>query len=300
MDIAVTGASGLIGTALTAALRADGHVVRPLVRRPSDDAHAVRWDPAAGTIDAAGLEGVEAVVHLAGVGIGDKRWTEARKAEIERSRTQGTDLLARTLAGLDAPPSVLLSGSAIGYYGNRGDEELTEASSPGDDFLAGLVQRWEAATAPAEAAGIRVVHLRTGIVLTARGGALGRLLPMLRLGIGGPLGSGRQWWSWISLDDEVGAIRHLMTAGDLSGPVNLVAPEPATNADVTKALGHALHRPALVPVPRFGPALLFGSEMNELVVFASQRIVGTKLAASGYAFAHPGLPSAADAVAAGR
>jgi hypothetical protein len=300
MDIAVTGASGLIGSALTTALRGDGHVVRPVGRRPSEDPRAVLWDPAAGTIDTDALEGVDAVVHLAGAGIGDKRWTPARKREIEESRTKGTDLLARTLAGLDRGPATLLSGSAIGSYGDRGDEELTEASGPGDDFLAGVVQRWEEAAGPARDAGIRTVLLRTGVVLTARGGALGRLLPLLRLGVGGRLGSGHQWWSWISLDDEVGAIRHLLSADEVAGPVNLVAPEPATNAEITRTLGAALHRPTVLPVPRFGPSLLFGGEMADLVIFVSQRIVGERLAASGYTFAHPHVAGVAAAVAAGR
>lgn len=295
MDIAVTGASGLIGRALVTSLRHDGHRVRTVSRSAGTGPDAVRWDPAAGTLDPQALAGVDAVVHLAGAGIGDRRWTAARKREVLESRTQGTDLLARTLAGLDPAPSVLVSGSAIGYYGLRGDEQLTEASSPGDDFLADLVQRWEAAAAPAADAGIRVAHARTGLVLSGHGGILGRLLPLFRLYLGGRLGSGEQWMSWVSIDDEVGGIRHLLDH-DISGPVNIVAPTPVTNSEMTAALGRALHRPTVVPVPAFGPRLLFGREMADLTIFASQRVVGDRLASSGYAFRHPDLDGALAAV----
>ncbi len=297
MQIAITGASGLIGTALGAALRADGHTVRPLVRGGGRGGEgAVAWDPAAGTIDAAGLEGVDAVVNLAGAGIGDKRWSEDRKREIRASRTRGTDLLARTLAGLDRPPAVLLSASAIGYYGDRGDEVVTEHSAPGDDFLADLVQAWEAAAAPATEAGIRTVFLRTGIVLARHGGVLPRLALPFKLFVGGRLGSGRQWVSWVALDDEVGAVRFLLDRDDIAGPVNLVAPEPVTNAELAKALGAALHRPAAVPVPAFGPRLVLGREMADELLFASQRVRPGVLIDAGYPYRHTAIAGALEAV----
>src|SRR5215213_9008330 len=221
MDVLVTGAHGLIGSALIPRLRADGHRVVRLVRDDPEGSDDVRWDPSAGTIDAGGLDGVDAVVHLAGAGIGDKKWTPARKQLILGSRTRGTDLLARTLAGLARPPKVLLSGSAVGYYGDQGDHVLVEESPAGADFPARVCVAWEAATAPAEAAGIRVVHLRTGIVLAAHGGALHRMLLPFKLGLGGRIGSGDQYMSWITLDDHVGAMRHLLTTESVRGAANL-------------------------------------------------------------------------------
>lgn len=292
MDIAITGASGLIGRALSDALRSAGHRPLPLVRRdPAPGEDAVRWDPAAGTIDAASLEGVGAVVHLAGEGIAEKRWNEAQKRRILDSRVDGTTLLSTTLAGLNRPPGVLLSGSAIGYYGERGDEELTEASDPGDLFISDVCRAWEAATAPAEAAGIRVAHLRTGIVLDAHGGALAKTLPLFRFGLGGRLGSGRQWWSWIGIADEVGAIVFLLDA-DVSGPVNLTAPTPVTNAEFTKVLGRVLGRPTLLPVPAFGPKILLGSELAEQLLFTSARVLPDVLTGAGYEFRSPDLEGA--------
>jgi uncharacterized protein len=291
MDIAVTGATGLIGSTLVEALAADGHRPVSLVRRsPRPGEDAITWDPAAGTIDADSLEGIDAVVHLAGEGIAEKRWNDAQKARILNSRVDGTTLLATTLAGLDRPPAVLLSGSAIGYYGDRGDETLTETSAPGDIFLAEVCKAWEAATATAEAAGIRVAHLRTGIVLDANGGALAKTLPLFKLGLGGRLGPGTQWWSWISADDEVGAIRFLLDA-DVSGPVNLTAPEPVTNAEFTKVLGQVLGRPTLLPVPAFGPKILLGSELAEQLLFTSARVLPTTLIDAGYTFVTPDLES---------
>jgi uncharacterized protein len=296
MQIAITGASGLIGSALAEALRADGHRVRPVVRAPSSDHDAVRWDPGGGTIDAAALEGVDAVVHLAGAGIGDRRWSEARKRAVRDSRTQGTGLLTRTLAGLDRPPAVLVSGSAIGYYGDRDDQVLTELSPPGDDFLAGVVLAWEAAAQPAVDAGIRTVFLRTGIVLTDRGGALPRLALPFRLFLGGRLGSGRQWMSWIALADEIGAIRFAIDRTDVAGPLNAVAPEPVTNAEFARALGAALRRPAAVPVPAFGPRLVMGREMADELVFISARVRPGVLTDAGYAFAHSDVGGALRAI----
>ena len=292
MKYAVSGASGLIGSALARALRLDGHEVVPLVRRPvSEGESAIRWDPADGTIDAAALEGFDGVVNLAGAGIGDKRWTDAYKREVLESRTRGTDLLARTLAGLDRPPSVLVNGSAIGIYGDTGETVVTEDAPSGDDFLAEVCRRWEAAAAPASDAGIRVAFARTGIVLSPDGGALAKLLPLFKLGVGGRMGSGRQWWSWISLEDEVGAIRWLLDH-DVSGPVNLTAPEPVTNAEMTRVLGEVLHRPTILPVPSFGPKLLLGGELAEALLFTSQRVAPAVLGEQGFPFAHPTLEGA--------
>ena len=295
MDVIVTGSSGLIGTALVADLEADGHAVRRLVRRAPQAGGEVRWDPAGGEIDHAGLEGADAVVNLAGPGIGDKRWTDERKRELREARVEGTRLLAEALAGLDSPPGVLVSGSAVGYYGDRGDEELTEKSKAGDDFLADLCRDWEAAAAPAAAAGIRVVAIRTGIVLAPGGGALEKLLPLFKLGLGGRMGSGNQFWSWITIDDEVRAIRHLIDS-QVSGPVNLTAPDPATNHRLTSTLGEVLHRPTFFPVPRFGPKILLGGEATETFLYASQRAYPKVLEADGFTFQHPELEDALRAV----
>lgn len=294
MDVLVAGSSGLIGTSLMAALRVAGHRPIGLVRRtPSGD--EIRWDPSTGSIDAASLTGIDAVVNLAGAGIGDHRWTEEYRATIMRSRVDSTSLLATTLAALPQRPAVLLSGSAIGVYGNRGDEVLTEASAPGTGFLAEVCTAWEAATAPATDAGIRVAQLRTGIVLSAEGGALRKQLPLFRLGLGGRFGSGRQWQSWISIADEVGAILHLLTA-EVSGPVNLTAPAPVTNAEFARTLGRVLHRPAIAAVPKFGPRLLLGRDLADALLFESQRLQPAALSASGYRFAHPDLETALRAV----
>lgn len=291
----VTGSSGLIGTALVADLEDDGHRVRRLVRRPPNGPDEVRWDIASGEIDQARLEGADAVVHLAGPGIGDKRWSDERKRDLRDARVDGTTLLSAALAGLDAPPRVLLSGSAIGVYGDRGDEKLTEKSKAGDDFLARLCVDWEAAAAPAAEAGIRVALLRTGIVLAPGGGALEKILPLFKLGLGGRLGSGDQFWSWITLEDEVRAIRHLLEA-EVSGPVNLTAPEPETNRTVTTTLGEVLHRPTFFPVPRFGPKILLGGEATEAFLYASQRVYPKVLEADGFAFHHPDLESGLRAI----
>jgi uncharacterized protein (TIGR01777 family) len=288
MQIAITGASGLIGTALSVHLRAEGHDPVPITRSGSEGIH---WDPAEGEIDAAALEGIDAVVHLAGEGIAEKRWTDEQKRRIVDSRVDGTTLLARTLASLDRPPAVLLSGSAIGYYGDRGDAELVETSGPGDDFLADVVQRWEGATAAASEAGIRVAHLRTGIVLTREGGVLGKVLPLYKLGLGGKLGSGRQYMSWVSMDDEVGIITWLLTA-DVAGPVNLTGPVPVTNAEFTEAVGAALHRPTFLPVPAFGPKLLLGAELATALLFSSARVLPAAAEAAGYEFRHRTIDAA--------
>lgn len=298
MRIAVTGSSGLIGTALIDRLRTAGHEVVRLVRGPVHHASDIRWDPAVDHLDPWDLEGTDAVVHLAGAGIGDRRWGADRKRELLESRTRSTALLAETLAGLDRRPSLLISASAIGIYGDAGDRELTEDSPSGEGFLPGLCRAWEAAARPATEAGIRVAHPRTGIVLSAEGGALAKQLPLFRAGLGGRLGNGTQWMSWISLDDEVAALSWLLDH-DLSGPVNLTAPQPVTNIEFTRALGAALHRPTVVPVPAFGVKLVLGREMAEELLFASARILPAALEESGFRWSHPTLDQALEASLAG-
>ena len=288
MKVAVAGASGLIGSALVPALRADGHDVIQLVRRAPRDAGEVQWDPAV-PLSPAKLDGVEAAVCLSGAGVGDKRWNEAYKRTLVDSRLQPTHTLATALAALDPRPTVFLSGSAIGFYGETGDTPTDETAAPGDDFFSNLVVRWEAAAAPAEAAGIRVAYLRTGLVVSRKGGAWGRMFPFFSLGLGGKIGNGRQYWSYISLTDHVRAMQFLLTH-DVAGPVNLTAPEPVTNAEVTKAMGKALHRPTLLPVPAFGLRLVFGEFGNEPV--RSQRIVPGVLQKAGFGFEHPSIDSA--------
>lgn len=292
--VAVSGSHGLIGSALVARLLADGHDVVRLVRGEPGPGE-IGWDPRAGRLDRRALTGVDAVVNLAGAGIGDRRWTDEYRRTVLESRTHGTTLLAEAIAELDDGPRVLLSGSAVGIYGDRGDEELDEHAAPGSGFLAEVARAWEAATAPAERAGARVVHLRTGIVVAAHGGAFAKLLPIFRLGLGGRFGSGRQWMSWISLDDEVRAIVHLLTS-DLAGPVNLTAPNPVRNAALAATLGRVLRRPAVLPVPAFGPQLLLGRERAAALLLEGQRVLPTRLLADGFEFAHPDLETALRAV----
>ena len=282
MRIVVSGASGLIGTALVARLRTAGHDVLTLVRRPSRSPAEIRWDPAEGLLDQASLAGVEAAINLSGAGIGDRRWTESYRRLVVDSRTSSTRLLAASLAKLDPLPAVLLSGSAIGYYGDSGDQTITEATASGPGFLADLCQRWEAATSAAQDAGIRVCHLRSGLVLARGGGLLGKLLPLYRLGLGGPLGSGRQWQSWITLEDEVRAIEFLLTAR-ASGPVNLTAPQPVRQRDLARAIGRAVHRPAVLPAPSIALRLAVGGFADEGIL-ASQRALPTVLTEAGYEF----------------
>lgn len=292
MDVAITGASGLIGTELTRSLTAAGHRPIALVRRsPSAGADEITWNPSDGTIDAPSLEGVDALVHLAGAGIGDKRWNAARKAVIRDSRVDGTALVATTLAGLDRPPSVFVSGSATGFYGSQGDTVLDESSPKGEGFLSDVVEAWERAAQPAIDAGIRTVFPRTGIVLSTEGGALKKQLPLFKLGLGGRFGSGDQYQSWISIDDEIAAIEWLIDS-ELSGPVNLTAPNPVTNREFTETLGSVVRRPTLLPVPLFGPKLLFGGELVEELLLTSQRIEPTVLTESGFSFEHPTLEPA--------
>ncbi|MEU8999400.1 TIGR01777 family oxidoreductase [Streptomyces caniferus] len=285
MRIAITGSTGLIGTALVRSLRADGHDVVRLVRRAPAAADEVRWDPGRQEVDTAGLVGCEAVVHLAGAGVGDHRWTAAYKQELRDSRVLGTRTLASALASLDAPPGVFVSGSAIGYYGDTGDRRTDESAPAGHGFLPELCVAWEDAAKPAEDAGIRTVLPRTGLVVARSGGAWGRLFPLFRFGLGGRLGDGSQYWSFISLTDHIRALRHLIDTGGLSGPVNLTAPEPVTNREVTAVMGHVLHRPTLFTVP----APVLRAALGEFAgdVLGSQRIVPRRLLDSGFAFAHP-------------
>ncbi len=290
MRVAITGSSGLIGTALRAALAARGDQVVRVLRShagPND----VLWDIDAGTIDATALEGIDAVVHLAGEGIGEKKWSPEQKKVLVESRTKGTSLIATTIAGLTDRPAVFLSGSAMGFYGNRGTEELSEASAVGSGFLPDLVAAWEDAAQPAINAGIRTAFLRTALVLSADGGALAEQLPFFRLGIGGKAGDGTQCLSWISIDDHVRAMLHIIDS-DLSGPVNLSAPNPVTNAEFAKSLGQALRRPTILPTPRLAIYARLGKEAGDALVYESANVVPTALLDSGFKFEHPVIDSA--------
>lgn len=291
MKVAVTGSSGLVGGALVPFLTAGGHEVVRLVRRGARGKDEASWDPEAGTIDAAALEGVDAVVHLAGESIAEGRWTEAKKARLRSSRLGPTRLLAETLASLKKKPRLLVSASAIGYYGHRGDAWAREADGPSDDFLGRLSVEWEGAAAPAAKAGIRVVSLRTGIVLSPAGGALGKMLAPFKLGLGGVQGPGTQYMSWIAIDDLLGVIHHALESIDLAGPVNAVGPAPVTNAEFTSTLGGVLGRPTVVPAPAFALRLAFG-EMADATLLASTRVRPERLLATRYRFRFPELESA--------
>ena len=291
MRVAVTGSSGFIGKALVRELETAGHDVLRLVRKPPPQgAHAAPWDPATGSIDADALQGLDAVVHLAGENIAAGRWTPARKARIRDSRVAATRLLATALAGLARPPRALVCISAVGLYGDRGDTTLNEESPPGTGFFAETCRDWEAAADPARAHGIRVAHLRTALVLDPEGGALARLLPVFRWGLGAPLGTGRQWWSWVTRDDLVGMFRHVLDH-DISGPVIATSPQPVTCSEFTRALGRVLRRPTWPPVPRAVLRLLIG-EMADEAFLASARLEPTRLVASDFAFRHPALEPA--------
>jgi uncharacterized protein (TIGR01777 family) len=291
MNVLVTGASGLIGSGLVPFLTNMGHEVIRLVRSPPRPGErAVRWDPAAGIIEDSGLRGVDAVVHLAGENISE-RWTAEKKAKIRDSRVNGTRLLCEALARMDTPPKVLVSASAVGYYGDRGGEILTEDSASGQGFLAEVCRVWEASTAPAQQKGIRVVPVRFGVVLSDAGGALAKMLPPFRMGMGGMLGSGRQYVSWIALDDAVGAIHHVIVTESLQGPTNATSPNAVTNQEFTRTLGKVLGRPTIFPMPAFAARLLFGEMADELLL-ASARVQPAKLVASGYAFRYPDLEAA--------
>jgi uncharacterized protein (TIGR01777 family) len=298
MRIAVTGASGLIGGALVPHLRAEGHEVLRLVRGAPAAPDEVRWDPMTGYVDLAALEGVDAVVHLAGAGVGDNRWNEAYKAEIRDSRVKGTQTIATAMTRLEQPPRVLVSGSAIGYYGDTGSSAVDESAPPGDGFLAGVVVDWETAADPAREAGIRVVHPRTGLVIAGRSRvwrgfqrpslSLSLLWPIFTLGVGGRLGNGQQWWSFISLRDEVRALAHLLD--NLEGPVNLTAPNPVTNADATRALGELLRRPTVLPVPAKVLEIALGEFSSEIL--GSVRVLPTRLLEVGFEFQDPTIDKA--------
>jgi uncharacterized protein (TIGR01777 family) len=290
MKIAITGASGLIGSALVPHLRSQGNEVVRLVRRPTTAPDEVTWDPAAGTCDLAGLQGTEAVVHLAGAGVGDHRWTDDYKRQILDSRVDGTRTIVDAITHLDVAPKVLISGSAIGWYGETGDRRVDETDPAGTGFLADVVRAWEATADPAEQAGIRVVHARTGLVVAKEGGAWARMFPLFKLGLGGKLGSGRQYWSWISLRDEVRAIEYLIANESVTGPVNLTAPNPATNAEVTAAMGQVLGRLTLLPAPAFALKAVLGEFSTE--VLGSARVLPAVLERAGFTWDDTTIASA--------
>jgi uncharacterized protein len=295
MTIVLSGASGMLGLAVGAALRRQGTKVFRLVRHEAIGPDELQWNPAVGQtrsqFDASRLEGVTAAVHLSGANVASHRWTAAFKQEMTQSRVDSTRLLSESLARLKQPPLVLIAASAVGIYGDRGDEILDEDSGPGVGYFPDVCSEWEAATRPAENTGIRVVHLRFGVVIGPSGGALARLAPLFRLGLGGPLGNGRQWMSWISVTDVVSAVLFTLRSPNIVGPVNVVAPEPVTNAIFTRDLAHAVHRPALLTAPAFALRLAFG-EMADAALLASTRVVPRRLLNAGFSFAHPTLPEA--------
>ena len=290
VQIAISGSHGFIGSEVMKSLQGAGHQVTPIVRAKSAVENGIAWNAETGYVDAARLEGIDALVHLAGESI-QGRWTPKKKARIRESRTKGTRVLCETLAQLEKPPRVLACASAIGYYGDRGDELLREESEPGGGFLPDVAQEWEAATEPAVQKGIRVVNLRTGVVLGSGGGALAQMLPPFKMGVGGRVGSGRQYMSWVALDDVVGAVEHALATESLQGPVNVVAPNPVRNIEFTKTLGRVLSRPTIFPLPAFVVKLVFG-EMGENLLLGSQRVEPARLMASGYAFRYPELAAA--------
>ncbi len=292
MKILVTGSTGLIGSSLVPLLIANGHAVTRLVRsKPRPDAAEIYWDPAAGTVAMNDLEGMDAVVHLAGESIAGGRWTTQKKLRIQASRVKGTSVLAEHLAPLRQPPKVIVCASAIGYYGDRGEEVLQEESAPGSGFLADTCRNWEAAAEPMVRRGIRVVHLRTGVVLSSGGGALGKMLLPFRMGLGGKVGSGRQYMSWIAMDDLLGVIQHAISNDTIRGAINAVAPNPVTNLEFTKTLGKVLSRPTIFPLPAFAARLALGEMANDLLL-ASARVQPARLQSSGFVFRYPELEAA--------
>lgn len=295
MKVLISGGTGFIGSALTASFRRDGHTIVMLSRRAGVSRDMIAWDPNAGRLDAESLEGFDLVVHLAGENLGDHRWTARQKERIFTSRVTGTRLLCETLAKLRRPPRALISASAMGYYGERGDEVLTESSPPGSGFLADVCVAWEKATEPAAQSGVSVVTPRFGLILAAHGGALKPMLSLFKLGLGGPFGAGKQWWSWVTLDDVVGAVRFIADTATLSGPVNVVAPAPVTNREFAKTLGAVLHRPVLFPVPAFALKLAVG-EMAGPLLLQSERVQPAGLFQAGYPFRHRELYPALEAV----
>lgn len=290
MKVVLSGASGLLGRALVSSLRADGQEVVRLVRRPAAAPDEAQWDPQGGHLDPATLAGADAVIHLAGPGMGDRPWTPARKRMLLDDRVSATRTISAAMAAADPPPRVLLSMSGIGYYGNPGDQLVTEDAPQGDSYVAQIAAAWESSTAAAADAGIRVVRMRTGVVLSAKGGAFGRLLPIFRWGIGGRLGTGRQWWSWVALPDFVAAVRFLLDHDEIDGPVNVTAPEPIRNADLTRAMGRVLHRPTFTFVPGFALKLPLRDFADDLL--GGQRGVPQRLLAAGFTFQHPSFEPA--------
>jgi len=288
MKVAVTGSSGLVGGELVLALKRAGHQVVRLVRKKSNESGDAYWNPEGGEIDAAALEGIGGVIHLAGETIAGGRWNAERKRKIRESRVKGTGFLAKTLAGLKNPPKVFVCASATGYYGNRGNEVMTEENPPGDGFLANVCRDWEKAAEVAGQKGIRVCHLRLGVILSPNGGALEKMVLPFKMGLGGVVGSGRQYWSWISIDDTVGALLHCLTKESLKGAVNGVSPQPVTNREFTKVLGRVLRRPTFLPMPAFAARLAIG-EMADALLLASARVEPMRLLVSGYDFVHPDL-----------
>jgi uncharacterized protein (TIGR01777 family) len=295
VKVLVSGASGLIGTALVRSLRADGHEVRRLVRHPADAADESQWDPARRELDPRVLDGIDAVIHLAGVGVADKRWSESHKRAILDSRVDGTTTIAAAVATHADHVKVLISASAVGWYGERGEELLDESAASGSGFLANVVRQWEAATDAALDAEVRVVNLRTGIVLSPDGGALGKVLPLFKAGVGGKLGNGKQWMPWIALADEIKAIQFLLADTSISGPVNLTAPNPVRNAEYTSAIGRALHRPTLATVPAFALRVVLAGFSDEGAL-VSERVVPRKLLDAGFEFTYPDLEDALAAI----
>lgn len=291
MNVVVSGSRGLIGSALLPALTTQGHTVKRLVRSAPHSDQDIPWDPASGEIDVARLEGTNAVVHLAGDNIASGRWTDEKKKRLRESRIKGTKSLCEALAGMNNPPDVLICASAIGYYGDTGDQTVDEGNPSGEGFLAELCRDWEAATAPARERGIRVVNLRFGIVLSPRGGALAQMLTPFQMGAGGIIGNGRQYMSWVAIDDVAGIIAHVLQDKQVSGPVNAVSPNPVDNKEYTRVLGKVLHRPTIFPIPAFGARLVFGEMADELLL-ASGRVMPTKLSAAGYRFQYPDLEDA--------
>ncbi len=288
MRILISGSHGLVGTALIKSLEREGHEIFRLVRYAPRDESEIEWSPDRYSIALARIEGFDAVVNLAGESIAEGRWTDDKKRRIRESRVKGTKLLGDALANLTKPPRTFICASAIGYYGDRGDEILTETSAPGSDFLAEVCVEWEQATALATEKGIRVVNTRFGVILDKNGGALAKMLPPFRMGVGGRIGSGKQWMSWIALDDVIGALMFALVDETLSGPVNFVAPNPVTNAEFTKTLGKTLSRPTLLPIPAFGLRLLFG-EMADALLLSSQRVEPEGLKSAGYQFKYSQL-----------
>lgn len=289
MKIAITGSSGFVGSKLVSSLTNDGHAVAPLVRK-SPKTGEILWDPDKGVLDPGSLAGVDGIIHLAGEGIASGRWTAAKKERIKTSRVQGTALLAKTILAMPTPPKVWISASAIGFYGDRGDEPMTESSPPGKGFLADVCQQWEAAANPA-ADRTRIVHPRIGVVLGTEGGALAQMLTPFKMGVGGAIGSGKQWMSWIAVDELVNVLKFALTNDSCRGPVNAVTPNPKTNADFGHTLGKVLHRPSILPMPAFAARLAFGEMADELLL-SSTRVKPNRLTELGYSFQWPDLEGA--------